>query len=224
MVKTDFNKHKINSDIKRIYDDILNSNLNIYSCKNCSSSEMLIKIPNFSGLIFLTEEIDNCERIVFVGESKNVHRRCKEYFSDKARNATLKRHVGASFINIEIKDGKLPKEVTNLWWDYNNPSRFCVKDYIEIENRIIDDVHNYIKNHVRFRLVHMNNGYRRLAWKLLATLLKTDSFVCRSWLGLYSPYTEVKQTGMWAKKQFTSNRIMQEKDFILLEQLIREMR
>ena len=215
---------EINAKIQRIYDYLLDKALPVYDCKNCEIKEMLVKVPQFSGLIILCEEIDGIEQIVFVGESNNIYERCKQYFSDRIRNATLKRHIGDALINIEIEKGNLSKEISDLWWNYENETRFDVSGYAEIENHYIEEVHKYIKNHVTFRIIRMDEGHRSFAWILLAALLKTDSFKSTTWLGAHATHQEVKKSGMWGMRQFTSNKIMQEEDFKLLEKLIAEMR
>lgn len=221
--KTDFTQDEINSKILRIYTLLLNERLPVYDSKNCFIEEMLAKVPTFPGLIVLCEEIDGKERIVFVGESNDVNGRCTQYFSDRIRNATLKRHIGDALINIEIEKGKLPKEITVLWWNYENEARFDVSGYAEIEKHYIEEVRKYIKNQIRFRIIRMNEEHRSFAWKLLATLLKTDSFKSNTWIGTHATHQEVKKSGIWGMRQFTSNKIMKEEDLKLLEKLIEEM-
>lgn len=218
--RTDFTQDEINSKVQRIYALLLNERLPVYDCKNCDIEEMLVKVPHFPGLIVLCEEIDGKERIVFIGESNNVNGRCTQYFSDKIRNATLKRLIGDALINIEIKKESLSEQTADLWWDYENEARFNIAGYKEIENRYIEEVRNYIKNHLSFRIIRMDKEHRSFAWKLLATLLKTNSFSSNTWLGNHATHSEVKKSGMWGMRQFTSNKIMQEEDFKLLEKLI----
>lgn len=221
--RTNFTQDEINSKIQRIYTLLLDERLPDYDCKNCDIEEMLSKVPTFPGLIVLCEEIDGKERIVFVGYSNNVHKRVKEYFFDLERNATLKRHIGYALLK---KDG-FKDDILTMWWNYENPTRLNNSDYMKIENEFSLKVLNYIKNHLSFKVIRVEDAGDRqtLSWRCLATL-SWEKFKPTSecnWLGLNSEHDEVRNSGLWAIRTYYSKSIIQEEDFKLLEKLIKEV-
>lgn len=212
-----YTQDEINSKVKRIYQDFTNKNLVVYNCKNYKIKEMMRGVPTYSGIIVLFDENNGKKRIVFVGNSTNVRRRVREFFQDKRRNATLKRHVGNAFISKEIG-----QEIADLWWDYQNSRRFETKDYELIEKKYIEKVHDYIKNNLSFVVIHIDEGRQEeFAQKILSTLSWCKSFINEDWLGKYSTKRQVREAGLWAIKTHKKEYVMDDDDFEYLENSLR---
>lgn len=215
-----------NQDSKTLHNIFNDKKFTVYDCRNTEIEEMLSHVPNFAGLIVLFEDgekFNEQKRIVFVGYSKNVHKRVQEYFYDKERNATLKRHIGDALINTEIKNGTLAQENLGLWWDYENKDRFEQGNYREIEEKIIREVQKHIKSHFSFVLLPVKNATHRrtLAWRMLSTLSHSEIKPSENWLGNNSSHFQVHESGLWAMRTFKSKKFMEDRDFELLENYLK---
>lgn len=217
---------EFNRDAKKIHEIFNDEKFSCFNCKTCEIEDMLSHIQKFPGLIVLFEEGEEFEgkkRIVFIGYSRNVKKRVQEYFYDKERNATLKRHVGDSLINSEINNGSLSQENLGLWWDYENEDRLSHGNYREIEEKIIGEVQNHIKLKFSFVLLPVKNATHRrtLAWRMLSTLSHSDIKPSKNWLGNNSSHFQVKESGLWAMRTFKSAKFMEDRDFELLDKYVR---
>mgnify|MGYP002622541018 CR=1 FL=1 len=226
MTKVKKSVEEFNHDAKRIHMIFNDKKLSIFECKNCEIEDMLSGIQNLGGLIILFEDgevFENQKRIVFIGYSRNIRKRIQEYFYDRERNATLKRHVGDSLLNIEIENGSLTQDFLALWWDYKNEDRLKLGNYREVEERIIGEVQNHIKSKFSFVLLPVRNATHRrnLAWRLLSTLSHSKIKPSSTWLGNNSSHFEVKESGLWAMRTYKSRKFMEVKDFELLEKYMR---
>ena len=228
MAKKIFPPEDISQNIKRVYNCLLLSKLPVYDCSKCSADDMLAKISNFPGLIFIFEDgeeikVDEtkADRIVFVGYSQDVHIRIRQYVYDIERNATLKRQIGAAMLQRDGYDAG----TLDLWWHYRDKNRLRNTAYMKIEEEYVKKVLTYIQGHLHFMPVRMDDvaNLESFARKMLATFSWGNFKPSEKWLGNTSPWWQVRDSGLWAMRTHHSKTIMEESDFVLLEKLIKDM-
>lgn|GEM_PF-3721928 len=217
----DYTEGDIAAKIKRIYKAFNLEKLAEYDCKSRNVDDMMAAVPRYSGLIVLFEEIDGKKRIVFIGYSENVHRRVRQYFYDIERNATLKRHIGYAMLNRDNYD----VEILQLWWDYQNRRRLANVDYMQIERTYVANVLAYIRENISFKLVRTDTAGEAadMAWRILATLSRDKTFSSGTWLGIHSPHSQVRESGLWAMRTHRSRTVMKENEFQQLEEWLDRM-
>jgi hypothetical protein len=132
----------------------------------------------------------NLERIVRVGthrRSKGLARRIIDHYWEDKDGSVFRKHIGSAMIRRDKK----PDVFLRSWTAKNKPYDVTLEAEID----------SYIRSGFRFRIVFVENPLDRAFIERNAIrLLSSYSNSSENWLGRYSPYPEIKNSGLWNVK------------------------
>lgn len=174
-------------------------------------------IPN-NGIYFFYEENETLQikdkttpRIVRVGTHEKPNRlpeRIRNHYHGNRKNSIFRKHLGAAIMAKE-KDPRL-----NLWLNEKNKAPLS-----DVEEKVSNILHE--KFSFRYIQVDDENERLELEERLIATLAKfSPKRISPNWLGLHSPYKEVRKSGLWNIKHINSRRYLGPTHLARLDQLV----
>ena len=161
-------------------------------------------VPFRNGIYIVFEQGEmyhSLPRIVRIGTHTSPNRlrqRLKDHFVRENHNRSIfRKNIGKALLN-QAHDPYLP-----TWsLDTSKPPYLGWEDPVR-EREVEQDVSGYLRRHFTFSVFQVDTSEQRLRLEagMIASLHRASDFgPSESWLGLFSPEWEIRQSGMWLKQ------------------------
>jgi len=155
------------------------------------------------------------DRIVRIGThtgNNQLPSRLKQHFINENKDRSIfRKNIGRVLLN-KRKDDYLEK------WELDLTTRKAKENFglsidKEKQKAIEREVSNYIQNNFSFVVLPIENKEKRLAIesKIISTIsLCKDCKPSKNWLGLFSPKSKIKESGLWLVNELNKEEISDE--------------
>lgn len=166
--------------------------------------EEIASVPFRNGIYIVFEQGEmyhGLPRIVRIGTHTSPNRlrqRLKDHFVRENHNGSIfRKNIGKALLN-QAHDPYLP-----TWsLDTSKPPYLGREDPVR-EREVEQAVSGYLRSHFTFSVFQVDTSEQRLRLEagMIASLHRASDFgPSESWLGLFSPEWEIRQSGMWLKQ------------------------
>lgn len=184
------------------------------------------KLPH-NGIYVLFEageyahQTDRIVRIgTHVGNYQLLSRLEQHFIREKKDRSIFRKNIGRAILN-RSKDPFLAHWNMDLTTSEAKKKHVGMIDEYKLQS-IEKLVTNYIQHNFQFSVIRVDKKEERLLWesKLISTISLCDE--CRpsiNWLGLYSPISKIRESGLWQVNELYKHALVEE-EYGLLETCI----